>query len=244
MINHKYKENTVTHYLKATVKQVVKLNQDKYGDNRELYQFDESGNLIIHKIFEKDILIVDFLNQFNSENLIQKKTDVLSKEYWNYQYDENKNLISINKYNSTDTLLQEIILQYNNGKLFREIVKSENAICWLYDYEYNPQGRISRETEKRCNLETEGMIEFEYNEKNELIKESNFDENGQFSYAVELKYNEWGDQIYSAINGDFGSETYFEYEYDPQQNWIKQYSISNKKRKLIYARTIDYYNAK
>jgi YD repeat-containing protein len=244
MINQKYKENTVTHYLKSKVKQVVKLNQDKFGDNRELYQFDETGNLIFHKIYEKDILIVDFLNEFNSENQILKKTDILSKEYWNFAYDEHHNLIGINKFDSQDTLMQEIILDYAAGKLVRETVKSENTICWIYDYEYNAQGRISRETEKKCNLETEGIVEFEYNEKNELIKESNFDENGKFSYAVEIKYNQWGDQIYSAINGDFGSETWYEYDYDQQQNWIKQYSNTKNKRKLIYARTIDYFNAK
>jgi hypothetical protein len=239
---NKYQENRASIGLKGDVKQVVQYAYNEYGNTKDIYEFNFDGNVTRHKIYDKNNkLFSDFLNEYESGNLRLKQTDLNVMHTWTYEYDSFRHLIKNTKRDSSNRITNTISLEYENGLLKNETVKNESGTCWKYDYEHDSKNRVIKETEKSCNGRLEGIVEYFYNDDNQVILEKNYDETGEFSYSIESKYNENNDQSFAKTNGDLVSEVHFEYEYDSNKNWIKQFSIMDGQKKLQFERQIIYY---
>lgn len=156
-----------------------------------------------------------------------------------YGFDLKGSVTRHKNFNKWDKLNHEFVNEYDGNGLLVEQLDLISKSTWCY--EYDSKKRMTKEIEKSCNEQLEGIVEYLYNEKDLVICENNYDEEGELDYSEKYIYNDHGDIIYQKVEGGFESELRFEYEYDSNNNWVKQFSITEGRRKLEVQKLVVYY---
>ena len=166
-------------------------------------------------------------NGGNKGEATAKKYRVKKETYYNsdnsfcewaeYKYDSQGNVISKKMHDENSVLYCEDIYAYDaNGRLIKEIIRSEGAIgSWTeYSYENN---RIVKESHCSDNGVVYAEYLFEYDAKGNMVREIYVDSDGSSRISSEYEYDSKGNVIKE--KGFFGDS--YEYEYDSKGNRTK-----------------------
>ena len=155
-----------------------------------------------------------------------------------YEYDENRNIIVENWFDN----------KYGNSRYEREYDENGNEIRYVYkkgdeclkevQKEYDENGRLIKELLSDLEMDSTLKTLYEYDENGILRKEIGYDGNDTEISVVE--YNEKGDETrsYNDLGGGYYLESTNEYEYDANNNIVK--NISYNKGALFNIKEYEY----
>lgn len=206
LINEKLCEDTLEYTYDAqggyTVKYILE------GQPYLIYEIDKNGSIVKEISYKNDAEnIVDYNYEYQydqDENLTRKVTysNGNIQEILEYEYDDNKNVVSDLKME----FQSEVYYEYDtNGNLIKESWPKLD-----YTYEYNAEGQLKRM------VNGFGQVTmYEYNAEGQLNRK--VDDYSQTTY----EYDAEGKKIRSLCEADaFSMET--EYEYDADDNLIRE----------------------
>ena len=162
------------------------------------YQYDISNRLIKEKCYNGSILKYNYEYKYNSLGDILEKIEynindeIISKEIYNYSTTNSSQLLSINKVNTNNEIIETKTITYLEEDPFRPTTYKNNNLTWngkrltsygTNTYKYNSEGiRISKTTsegEYKYLLDgnkiikeikpTNKEIYYHYNENEELV---------------------------------------------------------------------------
>ena len=222
--------------IKENIKGAVhKIIQNKYMVNQNLpttqisiYNYD--GNIIYYEEKDNDM------------------SNIGIKE--SYTYDKSKKLIKTTRWlgGYKD---QEKLYIYNKKKLIYNITKFfvvDNVTISKEKYIYDTFGNVIEENLENSDGSISRQFAYKYNYKNQLIEQklSNDIKGFIFKNTFDL-YNKNGDVIKSTYyenqfdKGILKQKFIYEYEYDSNNNWIKQKYKEKGKIMITVKREIEYY---
>lgn len=242
------------HYKFQSGKLVSKLNEMTRGIDGEIFQYDNSMNLISEKHYMGNILVKEIIQKFDSKNRLSEKVDYLFgafREYdevsqknkdsflyekIEYEYDENNNLVVESKKSFRENFILKKILKYDsNNNVVEEgqcLINKNNTEC-----------------------KYQAIEGFEYDSKKHLIK--NF-QLAQFSPHNTTQYYKFDDEgnnteiigEYIYPNGKVQVGYHFIQKFDVFGNLIKKtdivdgFEMYNEKGYDIYQSEIWEYDSK
>jgi hypothetical protein len=169
-----------------------------------------------------------------------------------YTYDKSKKLIKLTSWMNEDKD-KEVTYIYNKNKLMHKIttifpIYGDNVSKDKTNYIYDALGNIIEENEENRNGSISNQLVYKYNNKNQKIEEKCSDAiNGFRSKETFDKYNSNGDVTNSTFyenkfdKGISKTKVKHNYEYDENNNWIKQTYIVKEKITTIEKREIEYF---
>lgn len=221
--------NEEVHYTFKEGKLLSKLNKLSFGNDGDVYEYDENRNLILLKEYYTNILVKETSFKYDDKNRMTEKVEYLFGGFSDYnpktQEGKSNYLREIEKYeyNSNDKVVLK--LTYNFG---------ENKAVEMTQYKYDEQGNLIEEGncssygDPNCIIKP--LFAYQYNSKNLLIREYQlakfsphntdqhyfYDDNGN---EVEVK----GIYIYSDKESYVGYN--YKFDYDKFGNKIKEQEI-------------------
>ncbi|MBD0401822.1 hypothetical protein [Flammeovirga sp. EKP202] len=176
--------------------------------------------------------------KYNEQNVIADAEfiDDKGEVYWNYESTFNSSgnvtTVSIFVRGKLNTLMRNKIV---DGLVVEEIYyDDEDQIKYSNLKEYNSDKTISKKTD----LDAEGKVvlvtECDYKEGKPILMTKKLP-SGKVKETIKIENNSFGDAIKEEEFNPEKEDTrvvYYEYEYDQNENWIRQY-IYNKDRILV-----------
>jgi hypothetical protein len=230
--------------LRGKVKTIETKNLSTNGSMLDftVFKFDNKGNCI-----EESLNNVPTTHSYDKSGLrIESKTGM--QGIIKYLYDDKRNLISVNYYNS-DVLSAKYEYKYDDmGK----IIWSNNnglEVSYKYDKKGDQIELIARKSDKYKQENTwdsknDEKHEYKYDKSGNAIERiySNPD-NGKVMLRTTCKFDKWGNVIEEISKSEKGSglNQSYKYNYDNAGNWIKKSGYSNGKMEQVYERTIEYF---
>lgn len=210
--------NEEVHYNFKANKLLSKLNKLSFGNDGEIYEYDENWNLISTKNYMSNILIKEILSKYDIKNRMVEKTEYLYGGFSDYnpatQEGKSKYLNEVEKYEYNSQNKVILKLTYN----FRE-----NKTVMITKYKYDENG--NQIEEGNClsygepNCEIKPLYGYEYNSKNLITREfqlAKFSPHNTDSYHY---YDEKGNEI--EVKGFYiypGKEPILGYDYKSEYN--------------------------
>lgn len=186
--------NEEVHYNFKANKLLSKLNKLSFGNDGEIYEYDENWNLISTKNYMSNILIKEILSKYDNKNRIVEKTEYLYGGFSDYnpttQEGKSKYLYEVEKYEYNSQNKVILKLTYN----FRE-----NKTVMITNYKYDENG--NQIEEGHClsygepNCEIKPLYGYEYNSNNLISRKfqlAKFSPHNTDSYYY---YDEKGNEI-------------------------------------------------
>lgn len=205
---------------------------DANSYNYSNFIYDKNFNLIKLKDFDEDG------EWFLSQEYIY---DDKNRKTKSFTYNSSSKLYAINEQMIYDG--ERVII-----KKFKEIFCKKDSLLMEIDYvikkEYNKFKLIIRETRLDSKGDPSSIVDYSYNKNNSLsmINSKNIIY-PQYNSSIEYKYNDNKDIInVEIIEKGKSINLKFDYEYDRNQNWVKQTKIVNGVRLYKWRREIKYYN--
>lgn len=198
--------------IKYSYDSAKRLYEYKYNNFRIRYNYDEDNNIVLKK-YEKNNIVHEINNIFDSKGTISKST--FDTNEYNYSYDKLGRLISKNINNNYS-------INYNyvtNGKRTSMLVDSIICGSDKYTYKYDKIGNL---TKIYYNDTLENV--YYYDNYNQLIKEDNY----KLGKTIKYKYDDLGNILYKKeceINTDNQLNQY-KYQYN-NLNFVDQLTKYN-----------------
>lgn len=225
-VQYNFKEN----------KLLSKLNKLSFGNDGDIYEYDENLNLISEKNYMSNILVKETLTKYDNKNRKVEKSEYLYGGFSNYnpstQEGKSKYLQEVEKYeyNSQDKVSLKLTYRFR-----------ENKTVELTNYKYDQNGNVIEEgnclSYGEPNCEIKPLYGYEYNSKNLKIKEfqlAKFSPHNTDSYYY---YDEKGNEIevkgfyiYPDKEPILGYD--YKYEFDDYGNKIKEEEIVGNYRSI------------
>jgi len=227
VVNDKLCEDTLEYAYDAqggyTVKYILE------GQPYLIYEIDKNGSIvkeIRYKNGTENIVEHTYDYQYDQdENLTKKITynDGTIQEILEYEYDDNKNIVS--EYNLK--FQSEVYYEYDtNGNLIKESWPQSE-----YIYEYNTEGQLNKQVSEH------GQTTYEYDASGKLIKEMGTFEG--VSVVTTHEYDTEGKKVRSLSESSaYSAET--GYEYDADGNMIRENVIEKYDGATAYSHTREY----
>lgn len=228
--------NEEVHYNFKENKLQSKLNKLSFGNDGEIYEYDENLNLISSKNYMSNILVKETLSKFDNKNRLVEKTEYLYGGFSDYnpttQEGKSKYLEEIEKYeyNSQDKVSLKLTFRFRQNKTVQ-----------LTSYKYDENGNMIEEGncisygEPNCGIKP--VFGFVYNSKNLITKKFQFAKFSPHNTEEYYQYDEKGNNIevkglyiYPDKEPIIGFQD--KYEYDEFGNKIKDEEIVGKYRML------------
>ncbi|MDX1699643.1 MAG: hypothetical protein R3250_03445 [Melioribacteraceae bacterium] len=177
-----------------------------------LYDYDEYGNLKSIEEYDgyQSLLKRTIYNNRSNGLLLDKREEMKkSNTYYEYNYDDSLNLVSVNLFNNDRVLFSKYLYKYEEKKLDSVILYRNNLVSAKFLFEYDSQGR--RKSESIISKQSPArVINYEYDDVGNLVLVDN-----KRLTKIEYTYNDNGDiteeKIYNSA-GDFQSRTTFTYD--------------------------------
>lgn len=200
-------------------------NQDGYIT--ELTNFDDDGDIYSKHLYtynEKSLLIQ--LADYDRNGRLEEKKK--------YSY-KGKKLCSLAIYDKDGSEKSRYEYVYDGARVIEGRCFEGENLSSRFENEY----QTSKVLAKQTYFDADGKLfyEVQYNEKGQCIKQKGL------NLAFDTEYNKYGLRSSIKIHGDdIDDITYFEYEYDKKQNWIKRISYKGEAKEPdeISERVINY----
>lgn len=225
-VQYEFKEN----------KLLSKLNKLNFGNDGDIYEYDENLNLISEMNYMSNILVKETLLKYDNKNRKVEKSEYLYGGFSTYnpstQEGKSKYLQEVEKYeyNSQDKVSVKTTFRFR-----------ENKTVQLTSYKYDENGNLIEEgnciSYGEPNCEIKPVFGFLYNSKNLIIKKFQFAKFSPHNTEEYYLYDEKGNKtevkglyIYPDKEPIVGFQD--KYEYDEFGNKIKDEEIVGKYRML------------
>lgn len=209
---------------------------------------------------KKSLVCIKEFKLSNSGKLESIKANYIEKyKSLNYEqqyfYDVFENLIGVNTYKPYSEYSKSTVTRFEYDLINKRIITSKTELNGEFrsktDFEYNSNNQKIKESiyGKRTYIE----LLYEYNDKNEVIQMKYSDgskelyeydtfgnqitieeyyNDGRFKQVKRFEYNKYRDKIKELESLCDG--LVFKYEYDSQNNWVKQYNYYIPRETLGY----------
>lgn len=226
------------HYIFKENKLLSKLNKLSFGNDGDIFEYDENMNLISEKNYMSNILVKETLFKYDNKNRKVEKTGYLYGGFSNYnpstQQGKSEYLNEIEKYeyNAQDKVSLKTTFRFR-----------ENKTVQLTSYKYDENGNMIEEgnciSYGEPNCEIKPVFGFIYNSKNLITKKFQFAKFLPHNTEEYYQYDEKGNNIevkglyiYPEKEPIIGFQQ--KYEYDEFGNKIKDEEIIGKNRMLHF----------
>jgi len=225
-VQYEFKEN----------KLLSKLNKLSFGNDGDIYEYDENLNLISEKNYMSNILVKETLLKYDNKNRKVEQSEYLYGGFSTYnpstQEEKSKYLQEVEKYeyNSQDKVNVKTTFRFR-----------ENKTVQLTSYKYDENGNLIEEgnciSYGEPNCEIKPVFGFVYNSKNLITKKFQFAKFSPHNTDSYYYYDEKGNEIevkgfyiYSEKEPILGYD--YKYEYDIYGNKTKEEEIAGNYRSI------------
>ena len=228
--------NEEVEYIFKENKLLSKLNKLSFGNDGDIYEYDENLNLISEKNYMSNILVKETLSKYDVKNRKVEKTEYLYGGFSNYnpttQEGKSKYIEEIEKYeyNSQDKIILKLTYRFR-----------ENKTVELTKYKYDQNGNLIEEgnclSYGKPNCEIKPLYGYQYNSKNLINRKfqlAKFSPHNTDSYYY---YNEKGNEIevkgfyiYPEKEPILGYD--YKYEFDEFGNRTKEEEVIGKYKSI------------
>lgn len=230
--------NEEVHYIFKENRLLFKLNKLSFGNDGDIYEYDEKWNLILLKEYYTNILIKETSFKYDDKNRLTEKTEYLFGGFSDYnpktQDGKSKYLREVEKYeyNDHDKVTLKLTFQFR-----------ENKTVLMTQYKYDEHENLIEEGnclsygDPNCIIKP--LFAYEYNSKNLLTKKyelAKFSPNNTDEYffyddnanKIEIK----GIYIYPDKEPFVGFN--YKIEYDQFGNKIKEQELTGNYRSINF----------
>lgn len=224
--------------------------RSEYGEDYEIYKYDEKGNLIQYDDF-RGLLIYRYTYVYDEKKRIIEKNDLrlYSLEYkYKYQYNEFDSVSVMQKYNKDGKLYTEYTYEYDSSKRLSKLTERDALSSTGYGYvrKYSYSGNtVTEVTTMLKDGSPFGTMVWEYDNHHNLLKETwTNDETGKSTVQIDnsYEYNAKGQLTKWTSKGYYFKDelSYRDYYYN-EDGTIERihlsYSFKDDKSDLIYTYT-------
>lgn len=222
----------------------------EYGEDYEIYKYDEKGNLIQYDDF-RGLLIYRYTYVYDEKKRIIEKNDLrlYSLEYkYKYQYNEFDSVSVMQKYNKDGKLYTEYTYEYDSSKRLSKLTERDALSSTGYGYarKYSYSGNtVTEVTTMLKDGSPFGTMVWEYDNHHNLLKETwTNDETGKstvqkdnsYEYNAKGQLTKWTSKGYY-FKDELSYRDYYYNEDGTIERIHLSYSFKDDKSDLIYTYT-------
>jgi len=173
------------------------------------------------------------------EKISTKNFDGVSPTILRYVYNKINQIVEERDSNGYYRIFK---YDYKNYLSQKEELSYRDSLLKITHYFYDNSGNLTSIITKSNSNDTISTALYKYNELKQVVERESRGEpiNCAGRYKWNIKYNEYGDKIEEKTHDLM---VHYKYEYDSNNNWIKQYSFYNedKSPNFLITRKIKYY---